>query len=83
MQAAELPPQTNILAGFGESAADANTPPSASNHYLTATPDDIAKHRFTMGTVLLGNGFYDYDLKCGNRAGRAKRGGFTSGRRRF
>ena len=63
MQAAELSPQTNILAGFGESAADANTPPNASNHYLTATPDDIAKHRFTMGTVLLGDGFYDYCLK--------------------
>jgi uncharacterized protein (TIGR03437 family) len=63
MQAAELSPQTNILAGFGESAADANTPPSASNHYLTPTWDDIAKHRFTMDTVLLGNGFYDYCLK--------------------
>jgi hypothetical protein len=63
MQAAELPPQANILAGFGESAADANTSPNPSNHYLTATPDDIAKHRFTMGTVLLGNGFYDYCLK--------------------
>ena len=63
MEAAELPPQTNILVGFGESAADANTPPNASNHYLTPTPDDIAKHRFTMGTVLLGDGFYDYCLK--------------------
>lgn len=63
MQAAELPPQANLVAGFGQSAADANTPPSASNHYLTATPDDIAKHRFTLGTVLLGNGFYDYCLK--------------------
>ena len=63
MQAAELPPQTNILEGCGASAAGIDTPPSASDHYLTATPDDIAKHRFTMGTALLGNGFYDYDLK--------------------
>ncbi len=63
MQAAERSPQTNILGGCGASAADNNTPPSASQHYLTPTPDDIAKHRFTMGTALLGNGFYGYDLK--------------------
>ena len=63
MQAAELSPQTNILEGCGASAAGIDTPPSASNHYLTPTPDDNAKHRFTMGTALLGNGFYDYDLE--------------------
>ncbi|MBZ5676420.1 MAG: hypothetical protein LAP61_19435 [Acidobacteriia bacterium] len=63
MQATERFPQTNIVAGCGASAADNNTPPNSSQHYLTPTPDDIAKHRFTMGTALLGNGFYGYDLK--------------------
>lgn len=63
MQAAELSPQTNIVEGCGQSAADLNTGPNPSNHYLNPTTDDIWKHRFTMGTALLGSGFYEYDLK--------------------
>lgn len=65
MQAVERSPQINILAGCGASADDNNTPPNSSQRYVTPTPDDIAKHRFTLGTALLGNGFYGYDLKDG------------------
>jgi uncharacterized protein (TIGR03437 family) len=61
MQATERSPRTNIVAGCG--AADPNTPPSFPGQYLTPTPDAIAEHRFTMGTALLGNGFYGYDVK--------------------
>ena len=64
MQALERSPQINILQGCGGGSDINLTPrPSLQFHYLAATPEDIAKHRFTLGTALLGNGFYEYDLK--------------------
>jgi hypothetical protein len=30
---------------------------------MTPTPEDFQKHRLSMGTALLGNGFYEYDLR--------------------
>lgn len=60
MQETERAPQINILEGCGVKPEDGFTFTGA---YLTPTADDFPKLRFTMGTALLTNGFYHYDLK--------------------
>jgi uncharacterized protein (TIGR03437 family) len=61
-QAISRAPQINILEACGVSAADFNTV-DFSRHYLSPTAQDLQRHRFSMGTALLGNGFYEYELK--------------------
>lgn len=60
MQATERAPQINLPEGCGSKPEDGFTFTGA---YLAPTADDFQKHRFSMGTALLGNGFYHYDLK--------------------
>jgi hypothetical protein len=67
MQAASRSPQINLMEGCGVSASDWNTE-NNSRAYLTPTTDDFQKHRLSMGTALLGNGFYGYDLRDTNSA---------------
>ena len=62
MQGTSRPPQLNVLQACGASASDLNTE-NRSTYYLAPTPDDLQKHRLSMGTALLGNGFYEYALK--------------------
>jgi hypothetical protein len=62
MQAMLRPPQLNIMEACGVNAADVNTE-NFSTTYLAPTSQDLQKHRLSMGTALLGNGFYEYDLK--------------------
>ncbi len=62
MQALSRSPQINIMEGCGVDASDWNTE-NNSRPYLTPGPDDLQKHRLSMGTALLGNGFYGYDLR--------------------
>ena len=61
MVAASRPPQINVLEGCGANGSDFNTV-NVSRPYLTPTPDDLQTHRFSIGTALLGDGFYSYDL---------------------
>lgn len=67
MQALSRSPQINLMEGCGVSASDWNTE-NNSRAYLTPTTDDLQKHRLSMGTALLGNGFYGYDLRDANSA---------------
>jgi uncharacterized protein (TIGR03437 family) len=62
MQAILRLPQLNIMEACGVSDADFNTE-NFSNAYVAPTSQDLQKHRLSMGTALLGNGFYEYDLK--------------------
>jgi uncharacterized protein (TIGR03437 family) len=62
MQAVSRSPQINIMEGCGVDASDWNTE-NNSRPYLAPTTDDLQKHRLSMGTALLGNGFYGYDLR--------------------
>jgi uncharacterized protein (TIGR03437 family) len=55
-------PQINVFEACGADATDWNTE-NNSRSYLTPTTEDLQKHRFSMGTALLGNGFYGYDLR--------------------
>jgi hypothetical protein len=57
MQNLVLRPQTIILEGCGETRAGPPFPIK-----VAATPDDIYQHRFSMGTALLGDAFYEYDI---------------------
>lgn len=61
MQATERAPQINLLEGCGQPQSGDNF--TLTGAYLTPTADDFQRHRFFMGTALLGNGFYEYDLK--------------------
>jgi uncharacterized protein (TIGR03437 family) len=61
MQAITRAPQTNVLEACGANSSDFNSP-NASRSYLTPVPEDFQKHRFAMGTALLGDGFYGFDL---------------------
>ncbi|AKH97904.1 putative glycoside hydrolase [Halanaeroarchaeum sulfurireducens] len=54
-----LAPHLNILEAGGGS--DVGSGP-ANRNYLEPTTADIEKHRFALGTALLGDGFYEYDL---------------------
>jgi hypothetical protein len=56
MQAILRPPQLKIMEACGISTADFNTE-NFSNAYLAPTSRDLQKHRLSMGTALLGNGF--------------------------
>jgi uncharacterized protein (TIGR03437 family) len=62
MQGTSLPPQLNLLQACGVNASDLNNE-NRSTYYLTPTTDDLQKHRLSMGTALLGDGFYEYALK--------------------
>jgi uncharacterized protein (TIGR03437 family) len=62
MQAVSRSPQINVMEGCGVDASDWNTE-NNSRPYLTPTAEDLQKHRLSMGTALLGNGFYGYDLR--------------------
>jgi uncharacterized protein (TIGR03437 family) len=61
MVAASRPPQINVLEACGANGSDFNSV-NVSHAYLTPTPEDLQRHRFSMGTALLGDGFYSYDL---------------------
>ncbi len=52
IQTTALPPRINLLTGSGLVAMG----------YSVPTADDIQEERFTMGTTLLGDGFYQYNL---------------------
>jgi hypothetical protein len=57
MQANAVPPRINVIEGCGRGSSF--TPDRS---YLEPTEEDIQAHRFTLGTALLGDGFYEYDL---------------------
>jgi hypothetical protein len=54
MQAMSRHPRINMLEGCGGQAV--------TDSYLTPTSDDLKAHRFTMGTALMSDGFYGFDL---------------------
>lgn len=56
MQASARLPRVNVLEGCGPYATH------AAQLYSTPTATDILNHRLTMGTTLLSDGFYWYDL---------------------
>jgi hypothetical protein len=58
MQTGALSPKINLITGCGRPTP--NIDPD--RNYLEPTAEDIRDHRFTLGTTLLGDGFYDYDL---------------------
>jgi len=57
MQATTLAPHLNILEGSGIQGAA-----MPGSGYSTPTVADIQQERFTLGTALLSDGFYSYDL---------------------
>jgi hypothetical protein len=57
MQAAALTPRINLFHNCGPEAAS-----GVSHLYSTPTAEDIQRQRFGMGTALLSDGFYWYDL---------------------
>ena len=57
MQATTRAPHLNILEGSGLQGA-----PMPGAGYSTPTAADIQEERFTLGTALLSDGFYSYDL---------------------
>jgi len=60
-QASTRRPRTNALEGCGPNYFFGST----TGQYPLPTIGDIVSHRFTMGTALLGNGFYSFDLHGG------------------
>ncbi len=52
-------PAINLIEGNGPGPL---TPVSGGNSQITPMAADLQKHRFTMGTALLGDGFYFYNL---------------------
>lgn len=54
-----LEPHLNILEAGGGGTVGYG---AASKNYLEPTAEDIEKHRFSLGTALLNDGFYEYDL---------------------
>jgi hypothetical protein len=59
-----LAPRISVVEGSGCTGTFV-TPDRA---YKEPTPADIPTHRFTMGSALLGDGFYEYDLFDGRSA---------------
>jgi hypothetical protein len=57
LQADSMVPKTNIMQGCGGLGIG-----QAEGERLEAASRDIQEHRFTLGTALLGDGFYEYDL---------------------
>jgi hypothetical protein len=58
MQAETMMPHINIIEGCGRTGSIVEP----DHDYLEPSEEDISTHRFTLGTTLLGDGFYDYDL---------------------
>lgn len=58
MQTNTMAPHINIIEGCGRTGAFVEP----DHNYLEPTEEDIRAHRFTLGTALLGDGFYEYDL---------------------
>jgi hypothetical protein len=58
MVATARTPALTIIEGCGGDLSSG----APSRAYAVPTPQDVQAHRFTMGTALLGNGFYEYDL---------------------
>jgi uncharacterized protein (TIGR03437 family) len=58
MQAAARRPRINVLEACGSTSDPSGTQPV----YGTPTAADIQAHRFALGTTLLSDGFYSYDL---------------------
>jgi hypothetical protein len=58
LQAESVSPVINILEGCGRTGNFVEP----DRVFLEPTEKDIQTHRFTMGTALLGDGFYHYDL---------------------
>jgi hypothetical protein len=61
-EAATRHPRITALEGCGSVKAQTGDTPG---QYPTPTADDILSHRFTMGTALLDDGFYGFDLHGG------------------
>jgi hypothetical protein len=57
-------PAINVVEGSGQTGAFV-MPDRA---YAKPRPEDFRQHRLTLGTALLGNGFYEYDLFEGRSA---------------
>jgi hypothetical protein len=55
-------PHLNILEGVGYEGEVAMGDETINRNYLEPTEQDIERHRFAMGTALLDDGFYEYDL---------------------
>ncbi len=55
-------PHLNILEAAGHEGEIALGDQEINRDYLEPTAQDINRHRFAMGTALLDNGFYEYDL---------------------
>ncbi len=62
VQATLRVPQVFFVLAQGTDAADENVA-TTSHSYLVPKPEDFPKHRLAMGTALLGNGFYQYQLR--------------------
>lgn len=64
MDSRSLHPRINVLEGCGGGPDSIGGTGAMGQHknYLTPTGLDIQTHRFSIGTALLGNGFYSYDL---------------------
>jgi hypothetical protein len=58
MQANNVQPVINLIEGCGKTGGQI----APDQDYLVPTDKDIKIHRFTLGTALLGDGFYKYDL---------------------
>ena len=57
MQATSRGPRINLLEGCGDQTRRFND-----DSYLTPTADDLRNHRLALGTTLLSDGFYGFDL---------------------
>ncbi len=64
MTTSALAPRVSVVEGSGCTG----TYVMPDHAYLTPTSADILTHRFTMGSAILGDGFYEYDLFEGRSA---------------
>ena len=64
MQAENISPVTNIFEGCGRTGSYVEP----EGVFFEPSEKDLLNHRFTMGTALLGDGFYEYDLFDGRSA---------------
>ena len=55
----ELSPQINILTLYGKPLGGTGNPP---HNWMEPTSSQINQHRFGLGSALLGDGFYEFDL---------------------
>ncbi|MCH7832972.1 MAG: hypothetical protein IIC55_08890 [Proteobacteria bacterium] len=61
MQTDTITPHINLIEGCGR-GDDSSFTGKPGRNYLEPTLEDINVHRFTMGSALLGDGFYEYNL---------------------